>query len=480
MNALIDEMNELNKAIPSSENGGITVKKLTALLALFLLLSCLPVAAEETATVFKEVGLNIDFQDVLDESPNYVLLSEVGIVSRHPFVSLLDLEYFAFSKDLLQELFDNFDTYSEEMQEMIRQLETVRTALASVIVTDADDPDDIVRYLCGQEPDGDLPEGAEVTELGRIESYRYFLVKMPGFTEQENYDYAAEYDMDPEELRAAFQDLQADAVRVRDAFAERVKTAELYMPVDRMATLNGQTLRFETTDLDGNPVTSAELFSGNQITMVNVWGSWCRNCVAELAELAEIHARLREKGCGIVGVETENVPVEKVADHVRALLAENGVTYPNVLMPKENPVFDGIHGFPTTLFVDSEGTILTVPISGAMVDRYESIVDQLLKGEQVDTSGQTGAVKNDSGAYRVIVYDSEGHPVEGAVIQLCDDTTCAFQPTDAEGIATFTVSEPKAYDIHVLMVPEGYTPDQGKYRTMDTWCDVEIFLEKAP
>ena len=455
-------------------------KLISALLALFLLLSCLPAVAEETSMAFKEVGLNLEFQDVIDESPNYVRLTEVGIMSLYPFVSKLDLEYYAFSKDLFQELIDNYDSYNEEMQGMIQQLARgVRAELATVIVTNANDPYGIVQYLCGEEPDGELPEGAEVTELGQLESYHYFLVTLPGFAEPENYDDAAEYDMDPEQLRAVFQDLQGDAVRVRDAFAERVKVAELHEPVDPMVAMNGQYITFETTDLDGNPVTSAELFSGNKITMVNVWGSWCQNCVGELAELAEIHARLQEKGCGVVGVETENKPIEEVADSVRALLAENGVTYPNVLMPQGNPVFDGVRGFPTTFFVDSEGKILSVPISGALVDKYESTVDQLLNGEQVDTSGQTGAVKNDSGTYRVIVYDTEGHPVEGAVLQLCDDTTCAFQPTDAEGIATFSVSEPKVYDIHVLMVPEGYAPDQGEYKTLDTWCDVEIFVEKA-
>jgi len=455
-------------------------KLISALLALFLLLSCLPAVAEETSMAFKEVGLNIHFQDVIDESPYYVRLSEVGIMSRYPFVSVLALEYYAFSKDLMQELIDNYSSYSEEMQQMIQQLGTsVIADLASVVVTNADDPYDIVRMLYGRESDGELPQGVEVTELGQVESYRYLLVKMPGFEEPENYDYAAEYDMDPEMLRAAFQDLRADSTRVCDVFAERAKTAELYVPVDPMAAMNGQNISFETTDLDGNPVTSAELFSGNKITMVNVWGSWCHNCVGELAELAEIHARLQEKGCGVVGVEMENAPIETVMDQVRTLLAENGVTYPNVLVPQDHPVFSEVRGFPTTFFVDSEGNILSVPISGALVEKYESTVDQLLNGEQADPSGQTGAVKNDSGAYRVIVYDTEGHPVEGAVLQLCDDTTCAFQPTDAEGIATFSVSEPKVYDIHVLMVPEGYAPDQGEYKTLDTWCDVEIFVEKA-
>lgn len=455
-------------------------KLISALLALFLLLSCLPAVAEETSMAFKEVGLNIHFQDVIDESPYYVRLSEVGIMSRYPFVSVLALEYYAFSKDLMQELIDNYSSYSEEMQQMIQQLGTsVIADLASVVVTNADDPYDIVRMLYGRESDGELPQGVEVTELGQVESYRYLLVKMPGFEEPENYDYAAEYDMDPEMLRAAFQDLRADSTRVCDVFAERAKTAELYVPVDPMAAMNGQNISFETTDLDGNPVTSAELFSGNKITMVNVWGSWCHNCVGELAELAEIHARLQEKGCGVVGVEMENAPIETVMDQVRTLLAENGVTYPNVLVPQDHPVFSEVRGFPTTFFVDSEGNTLSAPISGALVEKYESTVDQLLNGEQADPSGQTGAVKNDSGAYRVIVYDTEGHPVEGAIIQLCDETTCAFQPTNADGIATFSTEEQRVYDMHVLKVPEGYAPDQGEYKTMETYSDVSVFLKKT-
>ena len=82
-------------------------------------------------------------------------------------------------------------------------------------------------------------------------------------------------------------------------------------------------------------------------------------------------------------------------------------------------------------------------------------------------------------AQRYIVYDMDGNPVEGAVIQLCDEVTCAFQPTDASGIATFSVEEQKVYDIHVLMAPEGYAPDDSVYKTLDTYSDVNIFLEKA-
>ena len=45
---------------------------------------------------------------------------------------------------------------------------------------------------------------------------------------------------------------------------------------------------FATTDLDGNIVTSAEIYAGNKITMINFWATWCPPCVGELAELAAV------------------------------------------------------------------------------------------------------------------------------------------------------------------------------------------------
>ena len=90
----------------------------------------------------------------------------------------------------------------------------------------------------------------------------------------------------------------------------------------------------------------------------------------------------------------------------------------------------------------------------------------------------TGAVENGEGLYRVYVYDQEGAPVEGAFIQFCDDATCAFQPTDADGLAEFNVEETKVYEIHVLKVPDGYQMDETIYETLDTFSDLSICLEK--
>ena len=62
---------------------------------------------------------------------------------------------------------------------------------------------------------------------------------------------------------------------------------------------------FEGKDLDGNPVKSDELFSGNAVTVVNFWFTTCNPCVGELAELDALNIKnSAEKGGALIGVNT--------------------------------------------------------------------------------------------------------------------------------------------------------------------------------
>ena len=63
-----------------------------------------------------------------------------------------------------------------------------------------------------------------------------------------------------------------------------------------------QALSFETTDLNGDAVSSEELFSSHKITMVNVMTTWCTYCVQELPELQELSETYEEQGCAVVGL----------------------------------------------------------------------------------------------------------------------------------------------------------------------------------
>ena len=139
-----------------------------------------------------------------------------------------------------------------------------------------------------------------------------------------------------------------------------------------------QTLSFETSDLNGNAVSSEELFSSNQITMVNVMTTWCTYCIQELPELQSLSEAYAEKDCAIVGLLYDGTDAA-LLDTGRSLMEQAGAGY-LVLQP-----WDGmntqipVQAFPTTFFVNSDGEIVGETILGAEPERYAAQLDALLE-----------------------------------------------------------------------------------------------------
>jgi thiol-disulfide isomerase/thioredoxin len=136
----------------------------------------------------------------------------------------------------------------------------------------------------------------------------------------------------------------------------------------------GTMVAFETTDLDGNPVTAQELFSAHAVTMVNVWASWCPPCVRALPDLQRLSGEFAEKDCALVGFLIDGDEAQGLAD-AKARLQEAGVTYPILLPCKElNEIFS-VQAVPTSFFVDSGGRLIGEPIVGAYVEGYTAALD---------------------------------------------------------------------------------------------------------
>jgi thiol-disulfide isomerase/thioredoxin len=302
----------------------------------------------------------------------------------------------------------------------------------------------------------------DLVQVGEADGYEFFLL-----TSLED-DYAAGLDA---EFAEDYRNLPAE-------IEKELKEAKFYAPVDPMKSLPGIVLSFTTTDLDGNTVTSEELFKDNEITMVNAWGTWCGNCVNEMEELAAIHSRLKEKGCGVIGIEYEETPDEETYQKARDLMKEKGTNYPNVLMPDDNEILNLISGFPTTLFVDREGKILTNPIVGAKVDKYEPTVEALLNGS-TDTP-KTENAEARTYTYRVLVKDEAGQPLQEVAVQFCDESSCRYGETDEQGCAVFEVPEEKSYDVHIFEAADEYEYDPEEIIKTDAVCsDTTIVLKKA-
>ena len=147
---------------------------------------------------------------------------------------------------------------------------------------------------------------------------------------------------------------------------------------------------FEGKDLDGNPVKSDELFSGNAVTVVNFWFTSCKPCVGELADLDALNRELAEKGGALIGVNTFTLDGDEAAiSDAKDVLAKKGATYQNVYFASDGEAgkFTGnIFAYPTTYVVDRSGNIVGEPIVGAVTSKaqmetLQKLIDQTLAAE---------------------------------------------------------------------------------------------------
>ncbi len=143
---------------------------------------------------------------------------------------------------------------------------------------------------------------------------------------------------------------------------------------------------FTTTALDGKEYT-ADVFTGNKLTMVNVWGTFCAPCISEMPDLEKLSKAYADKGLVIVGVVSDvydYMAQENNADKIKKaenIVAETGVSYIN-LLPSESlnaAKLDYITTFPTTYFLNEKGEIITGEYVGSRsYDQWANIIEGLL------------------------------------------------------------------------------------------------------
>ena len=133
---------------------------------------------------------------------------------------------------------------------------------------------------------------------------------------------------------------------------------------------------FEGQDLEGNPVKSDELFSGNAVTVVNFWFTTCNPCVGELSELDALNKELAEKGGALIGVNTFTLDGDETAiSEAKDVLAKKGAAYQNVYFDSDGEAgkfVENVFAYPTTYVVDRNGNIVGEPIVGAVTGKTQA------------------------------------------------------------------------------------------------------------
>ena len=118
---------------------------------------------------------------------------------------------------------------------------------------------------------------------------------------------------------------------------------------------------FTGKDLDGNDVSSDELFSKNKLTVMNFWFATCKPCVGELGDLENPNKELAEKDGQVVGVNsfTLNGNKDEIAD-AKDVLSKKGVTYKNIWFKSESEAgkfTSNLFSFPTIYVIDQNGNL---------------------------------------------------------------------------------------------------------------------------
>ena len=142
----------------------------------------------------------------------------------------------------------------------------------------------------------------------------------------------------------------------------------------------GDTVAFVTKDFDGNEVNSEDLFLKADVTMINLWGTWCGYCVRELPELAEIAKEYNSEEFQLVGVCNDALD-DDTLEEAKALLAKADADYLNLQGFDELENVLPTMAFPMTIFVDSAGTLVLDPIYGANIEQYRASIEQMVTPE---------------------------------------------------------------------------------------------------
>lgn len=121
---------------------------------------------------------------------------------------------------------------------------------------------------------------------------------------------------------------------------------------------------FKTVTLDGEEV-DQDIFSDYDLTMINVWATFCSPCLREMPDLGEIHEEYKDKGVQIVGIVSDVLDsngklVQSQLDTAREIVEETGAGYTHLL-----PNYDlmmaklkDVSVVPTTFFVDKDGNLV--------------------------------------------------------------------------------------------------------------------------
>lgn len=161
------------------------------------------------------------------------------------------------------------------------------------------------------------------------------------------------------------------------------KTAEPAL-ADGGMELTGEFKEFEAYNLDVETV-NQDILKGYDLTMINIWGTFCSPCIREMPDLGEISREYQDKGFQLIGIPVD-VGDDKALEKARQIVEKTGADYLHILPSQDlaDIYLNQVTAVPETLFVDGTGTIIESVVGSRSRADWETLIDGLLEKVQAD------------------------------------------------------------------------------------------------
>ena len=173
--------------------------------------------------------------------------------------------------------------------------------------------------------------------------------------------------------------------KIKEGAAREEKADQEVLDAGGSEASDGGSLgEFSMEDVNGETYTQ-EMFADHDLTMINVFTTWCSPCIREIPDLEKLSKEMEDQGVQVVGIvlDVAGNADEETIEKAKFLAEKTGAAYP-FLIPDAgylNGRLAGISAVPETFFADKEGNIVGKPYSGSRsFEDWKGIVEKELEG----------------------------------------------------------------------------------------------------
>lgn len=203
------------------------------------------------------------------------------------------------------------------------------------------------------------------------------------------------------------EDKDLDTIRKEDGFKKAIETGkvaekehiakEAKEAADKTKEALGKAplfpFDFEVKTLDGKTLKLSDL--KGKVVIVDVWGTWCPPCRAEIPHFVKLYETYKDKGLEIVGLAVEGDNPDPTGT-VKSFAEKNGIKYPLACIEESSEILKAIPefgAFPTTIFVDREGKVRMKEVGAREYGALEGVAKTLLEATADKKSDDKGGNK---------------------------------------------------------------------------------------